>query len=177
MNFLSRRDFEEKEGCKNKHKKKHTVFDRAFDISIRVQNRQELNTESRIRDGKNSEALIASATCPRLRIIAAVIRHLPFRIESVRAHRSVRRQKRSAKGRIGPIRFQSRLILDPERCEVDSFASIEIEWNGKLGFARERLVAAQQRGRTGCVSGNLRARQQSVPGATPVEHQRLPCSS
>src|SRR4029453_3435606 len=98
MNFLARRDFEEKEGCKNQHKKEHAVLDRAFDITIRVQNRQELNTETRIRDGKDAEPLIARWTRPPLRIIATVIRHLPFRIESIRAHRPVRRQKRAAKG-------------------------------------------------------------------------------
>src|SRR5205814_3763518 len=118
----------------------------------------QLNTETRIRDGKDTEPLIAGATCPRLRIIATVIRDLPFRIESVRAYRPIRRQKRAAKGWIGPIRFQGRLILHPERREINSFAPVEIEWNGKFGLARNRLVGAQQRGRTGCVSGNLRPR-------------------
>src|SRR5207244_7693580 len=103
--FLSRRDLKEKQSCKNQHKNQHTVFDRSFNVAICVQNRQKLNTETGIRNGKNTETLIAVATRPRLRIIATVIGHLPFRIESVRAHRPVRRQKRAAKGRIRPVRF------------------------------------------------------------------------
>src|SRR4029078_10514897 len=136
MNFLACRDFEEKKGCKNQHKEEYAVFDRAFDIAIRVQNRQELNTETRIRDGKDTKPIIACATCPRLRIIATVIRHFPFRIESVRPHRPVRMQKRTAQGWTRAIRFQGRFILHPERREVDSFPAIEIKWNRKFGFAR-----------------------------------------
>src|SRR5207248_3004456 len=88
MNFLSRRDLKEKESCKNQHKKQHTIFNRAFDVAICVQNRQKLNTETRIRNGQNTETFVAGATRPRLRIIATVIRHLPFPIESVRPPQS-----------------------------------------------------------------------------------------
>src|SRR5438067_13855815 len=105
MNFLSRRDLKEKESCKNQHKKQHTVFDRAFSIAICVQNRQKLNTETGIRNGKNTETFIAVATRPRFRIIATVIGHFPVRIESVSAHRPVCMQKLISKGRIMPVRF------------------------------------------------------------------------
>src|SRR3954471_17626594 len=104
MNFLSRRDLKEKESCKNQHQKQHTIFDRALDVAICVQDRQKLNTETRIRNGKNTETLVAVATRPRLRIISTVIGHLPFPIESIRAHRSFRGQKRATKGRVRPVR-------------------------------------------------------------------------
>ena len=48
MNLLSRRDFEEKERGENEHEEEHTVFDRAFDVTIRVQDRQELRAEKRV---------------------------------------------------------------------------------------------------------------------------------
>jgi inner membrane protein involved in colicin E2 resistance len=48
---------------------------------------------------------------------------------AIRAHRTLGRQKRTAKCRIRPGRFQGRLVLDAERREVNSLAPVEIEWN------------------------------------------------
>jgi len=45
MNLLSRRDLKEKEGRENEHEKEHTVFDRTFNVTIRIQDRQELRSE------------------------------------------------------------------------------------------------------------------------------------
>ncbi len=50
MNLLPRRHFKEKEGREDEHEKKHAVFDRALDITVRVQDRQELRAEKRIRN-------------------------------------------------------------------------------------------------------------------------------
>ena len=73
MNFLSGRDLKEKESGKNQHEKKHAVLDRAFHVTIGIQNRQKLNAETRIRDGKNTETLVSCATRPGLGIVATVI--------------------------------------------------------------------------------------------------------
>jgi hypothetical protein len=48
MNFLARRNFEQKERCEDEHEEEHAVFNRAFDVTIGVQNRQELRAEKRI---------------------------------------------------------------------------------------------------------------------------------
>src|ERR1700730_16663824 len=103
MDFLSRRDFKEKERREDEHKKKHAVFDRALDIAIRIEDRQELRAKARVVYGGDIKTCVAAATFPLLRIIATVVRDLPFRIEAIRTNRSVRRQKRTAKSRIGPV--------------------------------------------------------------------------
>ncbi len=45
MNLLPRRGFKEKERREDKHEKKHTIFDRTFNVTIRIQDRQELRSE------------------------------------------------------------------------------------------------------------------------------------
>ena len=48
MNFLARRDFEQKERGEDKYEKEQALFNRAFNVTIRVQNRQELCAEKRV---------------------------------------------------------------------------------------------------------------------------------
>ena len=45
MNFLPRRHLKEKERRENQHEKEDAVFDRTFNVAIRIQNRQELRSE------------------------------------------------------------------------------------------------------------------------------------
>src|SRR4029077_8699483 len=63
MNLLSGRDFEQEKSGEHQHKKKHTVLDRALDVAIRVEDRQEVGAESRAHDRLNIETLVATATC------------------------------------------------------------------------------------------------------------------
>src|SRR5439155_2495949 len=65
----------------------------------------------------------------------------------------------------------------PKRRKEDSLAAIEIEWNGKFDFARNRLVSSERCGRARGVTWNLRAGQQRALGATPVEHYSFACSA
>ena len=46
MNLLSRRDLEEKESREDKHEKEHPVLDRTFDVTICIEDRQEIRAES-----------------------------------------------------------------------------------------------------------------------------------
>src|SRR5438874_11409765 len=90
---------------------------------------------------------------------------------------TVPRAKTRRESRISPIRFQSRFVLHPERRKEDSLAAIEIEWNGKFDFARNRLVSSERCGRARRVTWNLGAGQQRALGATPVEHYSFACSA
>src|SRR6266446_6716186 len=82
-----------------------------------------------------------------LSIISAVIRNFPGLVKSVRPYRSFRRQNRAAKRGVGPVRFQCRFVLHAERREKNSVAAVKIDRNGKCNFVRNRLVAAERRGR------------------------------
>ena len=156
MDFLARRHFKEKERRENEHEKEHAVFDRAFDVAIRVEDRQELRAEKRRGNRAGVKALVPTAALPLLGIIAAVIRDLPFRIESIRAHRSFGRQKRAAKSRIGPVRFQRGLVLHAERREKDSAAPVEIEREWKIPPARSSALSPfERRRRAGRVTGEF----------------------
>ena len=46
MNLLSRGHFEQKERGEDEYKKEQAVFDRALDVSIGIQDRQEVRAES-----------------------------------------------------------------------------------------------------------------------------------
>src|SRR5437762_745483 len=46
MNLLARSDFKEKECRKYEYQKEHAILDRALDVAICVQNRQEIRAES-----------------------------------------------------------------------------------------------------------------------------------
>ena len=48
MNFLARGDFEKEECGEDEHEKEDAVFDRALDVAIRIQDRQELRSEHRL---------------------------------------------------------------------------------------------------------------------------------
>src|SRR5262249_40825753 len=158
MNFLARRNFEQKECCENEYEEEHAVFDGAFDVTIRIEDRQELRAKKGIGNRLRCETLVAAAACPRLRVIPTIIRDLPFCVEAVRANRSFCGEKRAAKSRVGPVRFQCRFVLHSKRSEENSIAAIEIQRNRELNLCSNRLITAELRCRSCCISSDLRAR-------------------
>src|SRR4029077_5919894 len=151
MNLLARSDFEEEKCREHKHKKEHTVFNGALDVSIRVQDRQKLRAEKGFRKGLGREPFVPITAFPRLRIIATVIGNFPLRVKTIRAHRTLGRQKRTAKCRIRPVRFHGRLVLNAEWCEVNSFAAVKSEGNSKFHRGADRFVASERRRPASCI--------------------------